>query len=183
MKRNFHSIHFSGKFYDRGKPVLLVANHISWWDGIWVLNYIRHFLHRNFFFMMLEEQLRKNWFFRFTGGFSIRKNSKSVVETINYTAGLLSDQKNAVLIFPTGKIQSLHKNEFIFEKGIEKILQKTKNEIQVIFIVNLVDFFSNPKPALFTYFEEYSGQFSTSEIQSKFNLFYQICIENQKQKE
>lgn len=179
----FHSIEFTGKFEEKGKAVLLVGNHVSWWDGIWALHLNQQFFYRKYYFMMLEEQLRENWFFQYTGGFSIQKKSKSILETFNYTAELLENPKNLVLLFPTGKIQSVHKNKFVFEKGMEKILQKVKNRIQVIYMVNLVDYFSNAKPSVYTFFEEYSGKYGTLEMQKGFNDFYQNCLGIQKQKE
>ncbi|HKJ79984.1 MAG TPA: lysophospholipid acyltransferase family protein [Prolixibacteraceae bacterium] len=183
MKREFHSFHFNGGLNDRKKPVLLVCNHISWWDGIWALHYNQKFLHRKFHFMMLEEQLRKNWFLRYTGGFSVRKKSRSVVETIDYSAELLTNAKNMVLLFPSGKIQSMYRNNIQFEKGVEKIIWKAKNEIQVVFMVNLIDYFSAPKPKLFCFTTEFSGAATTQKIEEAYNLFYQDCLSRQSIKE
>jgi len=180
MKRSFHAIRFHGELTDREKPVLLVCNHVSWWDGIWALHFNQQFLHRKFYFMMLEDQLRKNWFFNYTGGFSVKKKSRSVIETINYTAGLLQNSQNMVLLFPQGEIQSMHLQEYTFEKGIEKILQKTKNEIQIIFLANMVDYFSNAKPVLYSYFKEFNENKTSNELQNKYNRFYEECVENQK---
>ena len=50
-------------------------------------------------------------------------------------------------------------------------------------MVNLVDYFSNAKPGVFIFFEEYTGSYSASEMQNGFNSFYQKCINIQKQKE
>ncbi|MCG6189192.1 1-acyl-sn-glycerol-3-phosphate acyltransferase [Maribellus maritimus] len=183
MNHMFQSVKLFGDVANNKQPVLLIGNHVSWWDGIWALNLNHFFFHRKYYFMMLEEQLRKNWFFQYTGGFSIQKKSKSILETFDYTAELLENPENLVLLFPTGKIQSIHKNEFVFEKGMEKILQKLKNKIQVIFMVNLVDYFSNTKPSVYTFFEEYSGKFNTLEMQKGFNDFHKNCVNIQKQKE
>lgn len=35
INRNFCATHIEGAFNDNGHPVLMVANHISWWDGLW----------------------------------------------------------------------------------------------------------------------------------------------------
>ena len=183
MNRMFQSVELLGDVANKEQPVLLIGNHVSWWDGIWALNLNQQVFHRKYYFMMLEEQLRKNWFFEYTGGFSIQKKSKSIIETFDYTAELLENKKNLVLLFPTGKIQSIHKNEFIFEKGVEKILQKVKNEVQVVFMINMVDYFSNAKPSVFTFFEEHTGNYTTPEMQSGFNNFYKKCTDIQKQKE
>ena len=37
LKRPFHSVNICGDFEVRGLPVLLIANHIGWWDGVWAL--------------------------------------------------------------------------------------------------------------------------------------------------
>jgi hypothetical protein len=180
MKRSFDSIYFKGELTDRGKPVLLICNHVSWWDGIWALHFNQQFLHRKFYFMMLEEQLRKNWFFNYTGGFSVKKKSRSIIETIEYTAGLLNYPKNMVLLFPQGEIQSMHLQEYTFEKGIEKILQKIQTDIQIVFLANIVDYFSNAKPSLYSCFKEFSGDESGIELQNQYNRFYAECVESQK---
>lgn len=177
IKRNFHDVTISGKFSDKNLPVLLVSNHISWWDGFWAMYLNLKLFHRKFYFMMLEEQLKKHIFFNKTGGFSIKKGTKSIIETLDYTAELLADPKNLVLIFPTGKIESMHKHEHIFEKGIEHILRKVTNEIQILMLVNLVDYFSHPRPELFMYIKEYKGSdFSSGTLQEEYNRFYRECV-------
>ena len=101
------------------------------------------------------------------------------METLNYTAEVLSDKKNMVLLFPQSKIESMHNSGFIFEKGVEKILQRTKNTVQVIFVANLIDYHSNIKPTLHAYLSNYSGKFQVEEIQNEYNRFYKNCISNQ----
>jgi 1-acyl-sn-glycerol-3-phosphate acyltransferase len=179
MKHSFHSFKIETQVEDKNLPILLICNHMSWWDGIWTLHLNQQLYHRKYHFMMLEEQLRKNWFFKYTGGFSISKNSKSIVETLNYTAELLSNKQNMVLLFPQGEIGSMHDTNFIFEKGVEKILQRTKNPVQVIFVANVIDYHSNVKPTLHEYLSDYSGNFSVAEIQNEYNRFYKNCIANQ----
>ena len=133
--------------------------------------------------MMLEEELRKNWFFQYTGGFSITKQSKSIFETFDYTAKLLSDAQNLVLLFPQGNIKSIYQNKFVFEKGTEKILQRTKNEIQIIFQVNLIDYFADAKPNAFFNLHHYTGAWNVDEIENAYNTFYEQCLQTQAKKE
>jgi 1-acyl-sn-glycerol-3-phosphate acyltransferase len=167
----------NGNFDDKGLPLLLISNHFSWWDGFWAVYLNYRIFHRRFHFMMLEEQLKKHMFFSKTGGFSIKKGSKSIVETIDYTAHLLSDKKNLVLIFPQGEIRSMHTQEIFFEKGIEHIIKKLNNSIHFVFLVNLVDYFSSPKPGLYMYIREYEGaDFTTDTLQKEYNRFYSECI-------
>jgi 1-acyl-sn-glycerol-3-phosphate acyltransferase len=176
-KRNFHRVYLNGAFIDKNLPVLLISNHFSWWDGFWAVYLNEKVFHRVFHFMMLEEKLKKNMFFNKTGGFSVKKGSKSVIETIDYTAQLLSDKKNLVLIFPQGEIRSMHTSEILFEKGIEHIIKKINSRIHLVFLVNIVDYFSSPKPGLYMYLREYQGDdFTTEALQKEYNRFYSESI-------
>jgi len=130
--------------------------------------------------MMLEQQLRKYWFFNYTGGFSVNKNSKSIIETLNYTKDLLNDNKNMVLLFPQGEIESMHRQTFKFEKGIERVIKDKEGKIQIIFMANLIDYFSSPKEGLYMHFSEYEkSDWSAATIEAGYNRFYQQCIDNQ----
>ncbi len=132
---------------------------------------------------MLEEQLKKNWFFQYTGGFSIRKSDRTAVESLNYAAELLENKNNLVLMFPQGKLQSMHRRTFTFEKGIERILKRTNNEVELVFEVNLVDYFSQAKPSVYLNATVYSGEYSLNAIQEAYNAFYRECIQQQEKKE
>jgi 1-acyl-sn-glycerol-3-phosphate acyltransferase len=180
IHRNFTTIKIIGEFTEKNLPVLVIANHVSWWDGFWVAYLNQRIFKRKFHFMMLEEQLRKFRFFNYTGGFSIKKSSKSILETIHYTAQLLSDNKNLVLMFPQGGLQSMHQQVFSFENGLEHILKKAQNPVQLIFIVNLVDYLSKPRQNIHSYILEYPGTIlSTKELEKNYNEFYRQCIEKQ----
>jgi len=182
IKRHYKPIYIIGEFKDKVLPVLLISNHISWWDGFWAMYINLKVLKRKYHFMMLEDQLRKYWFFNFTGGFSVNKKSKSMIETINYTSELLTDNKNMVLLFPQGEIQTMHNQNFVFEKGFERILKNKEGKVQIVFLANLVDYFSSPKPGVYFYIQEFSQKFFDSgTIQESYNDFYKQCIEKQKQ--
>jgi 1-acyl-sn-glycerol-3-phosphate acyltransferase len=184
IRRNFYSQIISGNFCEKKLPVLIIANHISWWDGIWVMYLNLKLMNRKFHFMMLEEQLKKFKHCYYVGGYSVKKKSKSIIESLNYTIDLLSDKKNMVLLFPQGEIQSLYQPDVKFEKGIDHILKKVGDKIQVLFVANLVDYFSNPKPSIFTYLKEYSNlNFEPGKVEKEFNLFYAECITQNNQKQ
>ena len=177
IRRHFREVTVSGEFKEKGLPVLLISNHVSWWDGFWVMYLNIKLLHRRFYFMMLEEQLLKFSFFINCGGYSVRKGSRSVIESINYTIELLSDKKNLVMLFPQGSITSMHNQSFHFQKGLERILKAVKEKVQIIFLANLVDYFSSEKPSLFIYLQEYNNLNNNIEtIQEDYNLFYSGCV-------
>jgi 1-acyl-sn-glycerol-3-phosphate acyltransferase len=176
----FKPVNVVSDFVSKDMPVLLIANHVSWWDGFWALYLTQIIFRRKFHFMMLESQLRKFWLFNYSGGYSVDKNSRNLIETIRYTCELLRHKENLVLIFAQGKIHSMHQQDFVFEKGAEFILKKLENPVQVVFLASLVDYFSNQKPSLTFYLTEYSGaDFTTGALQQSYRSFYMSCIENQ----
>lgn len=134
--------------------------------------------------MMLEEQLRKHWYFNYTGGFSVKKSARSAVQTIQYSAGLLSHPNNLVLMFPQGKVESIHKHAITFEKGVEKILERTNRaDVQIVFLVNSIYYFINRKPILYHYIREYSGEsINYLHIEQHYNAFFKESIKQQTEK-
>ncbi|MEJ5244864.1 MAG: lysophospholipid acyltransferase family protein [Bacteroidota bacterium] len=173
IKLNFEKVCLQGYFIDRNKPILILANHQSWWDGFWLNYFNEKITQRKLYFMMLEEQLLKYRFFNKIGGFSIRKNSKDAVCSLNYTVKLLENPQNAVFLFPQGEIQSIYTDYIYFEKGISKIINKSGN-IQVLFVCNFIEYFSCQKPSLFMYFKEWEAQ-NIQSIEADYNDYFQSC--------
>ena len=127
--------------------------------------------------MMLEEQLKKHWYFRYTGGYSVQKKSRSIIESLDYTSRLLNNPDNMVLIFPQGSIKSMHEQKIVFEKGIQRIVEKVAKEVQIIFVANMIDYFSNPKPGLYIHIKSYSGNvYDKNTLESEYNLFYRSVV-------
>jgi len=181
LKKRFNLIRTIGDFKDSGKPVLVIANHFSWWDGFWLMYLNLKLIHRKFHFMMLEEQLKKHWYFQFAGGYSVKKKSRSVLESLKYTDRLLKDPKNMVFIFPQGEIQSQHSSTITFEQGVQRIIEKLTDEIHVVFVANLLDYFSHPKPSLYMYIETHnSQQLKSGSVESKYLRFYMQALSKQK---
>lgn len=183
VSRNFECVHISGNYHEKGLPVLLIANHVSWWDGFWVSYLNLKIFKKKYHFMMLENQLKSFPVLNKTGGYSVKKGGRSVLESLQYTAELLKDPGNAILFFPQGKIQSMHADVFRFEKGVGKLLERVENTIQVFFIVNLIDYFSHVKPELYIFFTEYLMEnHDPSFLQNEYNRFYTSCLSEQQQK-
>jgi len=180
IRKHFQEVKLIGNYEEKDKPLLVISNHTSWWDGFWLMHLNLKLLKRKFHFMMLESQLRKYWFFNYSGGFSVNKNSRTLFETIKYTAELLADKQNMVILFPQGEINSMHHHTFTFEKGTERIINELKNEIAILFVVNLTDYFSKQKPTLFQYFKDYTFEiFNFTDFEKNYRNFYHECIENQ----
>lgn len=170
IRAAFREIRIEGEVTDRGLPVLVLANHFSWWDGFWIMQMNEKLFKRKFYFMMLEQQLRRLWVFNKTGGYSVRKGSRSIIESISYTITLLEDSDNMVLIFPQGRIESMHRNDFVFEKGAIRIADQAK-KVQILFVVNLVEYFSHSRPTLFMFLAEYNNE-NPGGIEKAYNEFW-----------
>jgi 1-acyl-sn-glycerol-3-phosphate acyltransferase len=180
LKRKFHSVQIIGEFEEKNLPVLIISNHNTWWDGFWLMFLNLKKIHRNFYFMMLEEQLRKHWYFNYAGGYSIKKSSRSIIESLQYTAKLLNDPGNMVFMFPQGEICSMHEQKITFERGIEKILNLCRNDVQIIFVANLIEYFSYPKPSLYIHTDEYKLKSSkTEDLENEYNKFYEKALNYQ----
>jgi 1-acyl-sn-glycerol-3-phosphate acyltransferase len=172
----FRKVTIRGDVADRGIPVLVLANHFSWWDGFWVMYMNIKLFRRKFYYMMLEEQLRRHMFFNKMGGYSVKRGSRSIIESIKYTVDLLKDNSNMVLLFPQGRILSIYQGSISFEKGIEKVISEAGGRSQVLFEINLVEYFSHARPSLYIYLCEYTGPGKIEEIEKAYNEFYAATV-------
>ncbi|MCD7900171.1 MAG: lysophospholipid acyltransferase family protein [Bacteroides sp.] len=177
LDKAFRTITLSGIENDDHLPVLMIANHFSWWDGFIQYRLNKYLYKRKFHVMMLEEQLSRHMILNKAGAFSIRKQSRDIIESLQYCMELLNDKNNLVLIFPQGKIESIYTPYLYFEKGLNYLIQHIKNNIQVIFNVNLIDYFSHKQPSLTIYFQKYNFLHSPDirNIEKDFNDYFHQC--------
>lgn len=179
LKRRFHSVQIFGDFEDRGLPVLLIANHIGWWDGFWAMHLMLKVLHRKFYFMMQEDQLLKYRFFNQTGAFSIRKSSREALQSLFYASSLLEEPSNMVLIYPQGQLHSLYNSDFHFQRGLGRLIGGREGKLHLILSANMIDYWDHPRPSLSTYIEEYQGAMKLEALEEGYNAFYQSCLSTQ----
>ncbi len=167
------------------KPLLLIGNHFSWWDGF-IACYLNYSLwKRKFHVMMLEEQLKTRMFLNKAGAYSVRRGSRSVIDSINYSSRLLKERSNMVVIYPQGEISSLYTFPVRFERGIERIIRGAGPGITVLFYVALVDWFSSKKPTLTIRLRKFdnSGATGHAELEEAFNRLLADSIAAQIQRE
>lgn len=181
FRLHFRSIEIVGEVEDKGLPILVIANHISWWDGFWILHLNKKKFKRRLFVMMLEDQLEKNRFLRKIGAFSIKKNSKTAKRSLYYAAEKLTDPRNMVLLFPQGEIRSQHTYPMVFDHGWARVILNSHAHFQPLMVAHVLDYFSSPKPLLrqYIYSPEQTSGFTCSELQQEYNSFYNRCIQMQ----
>ncbi|MEZ4829408.1 MAG: lysophospholipid acyltransferase family protein [Bacteroidia bacterium] len=178
----FRGMEFSGPVSpDPSRSMLMVGNHISWWDGFWPMILNKKLFGKKYHVMMLEAELSKRPFMRRGGAFSINPGNRSMVESLRYTAGLLENPENMVLMYPQGKIHSVYESTFEFQPGIEKIIGVCRKPVQVVFFASLLDYGSFPLPTLRMYMEEYTGEPAAAVISGAYTRFYLNALALQKQ--
>ena len=165
--------------FPENHSVLLFQNHFSWWDGYWSYLLSRKVFKRKFHVMMDEDNLRKHLFLNRVGVFSIQKNNRDFLESLQYSSGILSDPNNLLTIYPSGVMFTQHLQTIHFQGGIGRILKKEKKNISIVFAVFLVDYFGFSRPEIRIYLENYSGEHTTKSLTKAYNLFYLNCVEKQ----
>jgi hypothetical protein len=105
-----------------GRPVLIIANHVSWWDG-----FLLHEVHRALrpraplHTVMLESELRQHRLLRSLGAVGIHPESAaSVARCIRTLRGRLERRPDSmVAFFPQGRIWPAAMRPLGFRKGVE----------------------------------------------------------------
>ena len=191
FKRHFYSIYLLKPIpaFDLSKPVLLLPNHSSWWDGFFIYVLNKRYIKRRVFLMMLEEQLKKNSFFRYLGAYSVNQgNSRDVKQSLQYTIDLLNGREGNPLVcfFPQGELLPWNKRPLNFRRGLEYILDHIKSEVQICFLGIRIEFLNEQRPEVFTQFSSvkyvnssthYSIQALESEFDSQLSHMEQKIIE------
>lgn len=180
IRHHFRELRFHNTPSSTDKPLLVISNHFSWWDGFLTVHYNRLFLHKRFHVMMLEKQLQNRMFLNKAGAFSIQKNSRSALESLKYAGEILNNPDNLLLMFPQGEIQSQHHNYFRFEKDLETIFHYTEQNLSILFIANLTEYYSQRKPSLDVYFEYFRETFdNTQQLEDAWNDFCNRSVAQQ----
>lgn len=165
---NFHDIHVELPEINFEKSLLVLANHHSWWDGFWIMRLNQLYWRKIFYVMMLKEQLVKHRTFSKAGAYSVEPESRSIVESINYTSELLLSQQNMVLLFPQGEIQSQQIDRPGFEQGVKRIVDRL-DATDVLLLNTFVDYFSHKQISLFCYGKLLDD---VSQVENEFVDFY-----------
>ena len=175
MRKNFRAVSFVDDPGPTDESLLIIGNHFSWYDGFFMNYYNNEILKKKFHVMMLEEQLQGRMFLNKSGAFSIDPGTRNIIESLNYSAEILNDPCNMLLMYPTGEIQSSYKSTFRFMKGLDKILSGNNAEIR--FYACMIDYFSERKPSAWIYFHVADSKHrSTLVLEKDYNDFYNSCI-------
>jgi 1-acyl-sn-glycerol-3-phosphate acyltransferase len=118
----------------RDVPLLLVANHVSWWDGFLLIE-LQRVLRPNapFSTVMLESELRQSPFLRRIGAIGIDPDSPSTVlgAIHEVTARVKERPDTLVFFFPQGRIRPSWRRPLGFKRGIE-VFAKALGDVAIV---------------------------------------------------
>ena len=155
LKKHFASVSLLGKFpnLDPILPTILIPNHNTWWDGFFAYFLNEAVAKQNIYLMMLDEQLKKYPFFSQVGAYGIDPdNPKATLTSLKYTLELLdlpTTPKSMVCIFPQGELQPWNPNGLKFKPGIDWIIRKWENPINIVPLAIRPEFLEDQLPQLF----------------------------------
>lgn len=181
----FRNVRFEGAYQENNMPILLLSNHFSFFDGFIQILLNDKVFKRQYNFMMLEKELKKNMVLTKIGASSMCKGHRSSIESLKYAVEMLSDPKKLFLFFPEGRIKSLYTRNFVFEKGmLNYILEHKEKEFQLVFNINLIEYGPHLRPEISAYYQTFSTDVTTTseDIENAFNTFALSCIEKQNPK-
>ena len=130
IRRRFGSWYLAGtedfEKHDQTVPVVVYANHSSWWDGLLAFQLCRY-LKVDAYAMMEEKNFLEYRFHQRIGAFSVvRENPRDAVKAINYAANLLHTKPRCLVwIFPQGEIRANDLRPLVFFHGLARIIEKT----------------------------------------------------------
>ncbi len=175
--------HFSNFFVVNDFPevpensaLIISPNHISWWDGFFAEYAFSKFIKRKIHLMMLEEQLRKFWFFKKIGAYSINpKNSKSIIETAEYTKKILNISSNYVVLYPQGEIESFEKKPISIKNGLKYFINGIERDVCILPAAFKIQYYNEKNPAVILRFGEL---INGKEVSNDYEKFKNIFVEN-----
>jgi chlorobactene lauroyltransferase len=130
MRRHFNTVRLRQRgrlAEDSGElPILILANHSSWWDGYFAWLVARTIGQHDHYLMMEEANLRRYRFFTWAGCFSVdREHGRAALESISYAAHLLKERPGrAIWIFPQGEIVPNDRRPLHCYPGVGHLLRR-----------------------------------------------------------
>ena len=138
---------------DKSKSLIVTPNHFSWWDGFFIYWANKKLFNRKLFVLMLEEQLKRYWFFKKLGCYSIDLNdSRKMITSLKYTLDLIQNSENVIAIYPQGEIQSYEQRPIGLRNGIDFLAKKSTVDFQILPIAFKIHYINERLPIVYARF-------------------------------
>lgn len=151
LKKNFSHFYLVNDFPEipQDQGLIITPNHISWWDGFFAEYLFKKYLNRNLYIMMLEEQLKRYWFFKKLGAYSIKPDSpRSIMETADYTREILSNSQNFVVTYPQGEIESFEKRPLTLKQGLKFFIKEMEKDFLILPVGFKIHYYNEKYPSI-----------------------------------
>jgi 1-acyl-sn-glycerol-3-phosphate acyltransferase len=155
LKKSFYDFRIINTLpeFDKSKCLIATPNHFSWWDGFFIYWANKKLFNRKLFVLMLEEQLKRYWFFKKLGCYSIDLNdSRKMIVSLKYTMDLLLKPNNFVTIYPQGEIQAYDEKQIVLKEGIDFIAKKSSVDFQILPIAFKIHYTNERLPIVYARF-------------------------------
>ncbi len=153
LKKQFSGIHLRGQenILNRNKslPTLIFANHSNWWDGLIAFYLSYNIWKSNAYIMMDYKQMKKYYFFKWMGAFSVDK--ESVIDSyrsFKYAVGLMRVNTNILWLFPQGVMLPNDLRPIKFENGLSKLIE-ISGDVNLLPLVFNYEFILEQRPEVF----------------------------------
>ncbi|MEZ4422674.1 MAG: 1-acyl-sn-glycerol-3-phosphate acyltransferase [Gemmatimonadota bacterium] len=123
--RGLHAVRFLGEPHvPRGRPLLVLANHVSWWDGFLVERLVRRLRPQApLYTVMLERELARAPFLRLTGGLGLVPGSMAGTRALLRALERERARRNDLVVqfFPQGSIYPSRRRPLGFQDGFQLV--------------------------------------------------------------
>lgn len=184
FKRRFNKILIKDIDIKPAHSYLLMCNHFSFLDGLLAYHLCHKVLSKEngmkqLHIMVLKKQMQKNKWLKYCGCFSIDPGKRSITESFDYAARVLSTPGNVLLFYPQGNLESSHVRHIQFQDGLKEIVPNVKGKCQLIWSSNLIEYFESTKPSVYYHLLDCgtSQEFDFESLKQQVNLHHRHSIE------
>jgi len=154
FRRRFNKMIINDAEIKPGHSYLLMCNHFSFLDGFLAIYLCLKGINNKqplngFYIMALKKQMKKHWWLKYIGAFSIAPGTPTVEESLDYAAKILSTPGNLMLFYPQGNLESLYVRHIEFKDGVSQIVPKINGDCQLLWCSILTEYFESIKPSVY----------------------------------
>jgi 1-acyl-sn-glycerol-3-phosphate acyltransferase len=179
LKKYFQAFYMLNDFpaIRADQRLLITPNHFTWWDGFFIDYLCTRFLSRQIYIMMLEEQLKRYWYFKKFGAYSIDPgNIPSVIETLQYTIGPLMNPANYVVMYPQGVLEPYDKRPIVLRRGgLRYLVTKAPHPFLIFPIAFRITYYNEKHPEISV---RMGDIIESDAVKNNFNFFKERFIYN-----
>lgn len=177
LKKHFSNFYLINELPNiEGKKLILTPNHFSWWDGFFVDLLNRKIINRKFHILMLEDQLKRYWFFQKLGAYGFNPdNPKSILEAVKYTNQILSNIDNFSIIYPQGKIYPFEQKPLSIKDGLRYFIKDSDSNLVMLPIAFKVNYEEEKLPSIYC---KFGNLLESDAVKKNYQLFIDSFSKN-----